>query len=531
MAAVPTLSPADLRERLTGSNEIALIDVREEGVFTQRHILLASVAPLSHLELRIGELAPRRSAPIVLCDAGDGLVERAAAVLDAMGYTDVAILDGGIDGWEAAGYVLFSGMNVPSKAFGEFVEAQDGTPHIAADTLNRMKEDGEDHVIVDSRPYGEFHRMSIPGGVNMPGAELVYRIGELAPDPETTIVVNCAGRTRSIIGAQSLINAGVPNRVVALENGTMGWELAGLTVARSATERAADPSSSSRAEAEARAAAVGKRFGVQTTDLAGLDAWRAEANRRTLFMLDVRSPEEFAAGHLPGSRNAPGGQLVQGTDEYVGVRNARIALIDDTGVRATMTASWLNQMGWPEVAVVKGGLDGELETEDPAQAAEAPAVERVSAQALARMLKDGTAAVVDVSDSLTYRAGHVPRSWFLVRARTDADASALPKANIYVVTSTDERHAELAAFDLMAATATRTAVLDGGIQAWRDAGHEVETGFTHMASWNDDVWYKPYDHDDGIEGHMRDYLTWEVDLVAQIERDGTLTFPKFPPIS
>ena len=186
------IDPLSLREKLASGDEIALIDVREEGVFTQRHILLASVAPLSHLELRIGELVPRLSAPIVLCDAGEGLAERAAAVLDAMGYTDVAILDGGIDGWESAGYVLLSGMNVPSKAFGEFVEAQDGTPHIAAAKLNAMVEAGENLVIVDSRPYGEYHRMSIPGGVNMPGAELVYRIGELAPNPETTVVVNCS---------------------------------------------------------------------------------------------------------------------------------------------------------------------------------------------------------------------------------------------------------------------------------------------------------------------------------------------------
>ena len=60
----------------------------------------------------------------------------------------------------------------------------------------------------------------------MPGAELVLRAGRVAPDPETTIIVNCAGRTRSIIGTQSLINAGVANKVVALRNGTIGWNLA-----------------------------------------------------------------------------------------------------------------------------------------------------------------------------------------------------------------------------------------------------------------------------------------------------------------
>ena len=70
----------------------------------------------------------------------------------------------------------------------------------------------------------------------MPGAELVLRVRDIAPSPDTTIVVNCAGRTRSIIGAQSLINAGIPNKVVALRNGTMGWHLAGFTCDKGETD-------------------------------------------------------------------------------------------------------------------------------------------------------------------------------------------------------------------------------------------------------------------------------------------------------
>src|SRR3954468_7316465 len=75
-------------------------------------------------------------------------------------------------------------------------------------------------VVLDSRPFDEYQRVSIPTAVNVPGAELALRIHDLAPSPQTLVVVNCAGRTRSIIGAQSLINAGVPNKVVALRNGT-----------------------------------------------------------------------------------------------------------------------------------------------------------------------------------------------------------------------------------------------------------------------------------------------------------------------
>ena len=133
------------------------------------------------------------------------------------------MLEGGIDAWAAAGYTLVSGVNVPSKAFGEVVEHEQGTPHVSAEALeDDARRGARDVVILDSRPTPEFTNFSIPGGVCCPGAELAYRVHDAVPSPDTTIVVNCAGRTRSIIGAQSIIDAGVPNRVVSLRNGTMG---------------------------------------------------------------------------------------------------------------------------------------------------------------------------------------------------------------------------------------------------------------------------------------------------------------------
>jgi rhodanese-related sulfurtransferase len=530
------VTPQALRAMLTDGAELALIDVREEGVFTQSHLLLATCIPLSRLEVMAGDLVPRKSVRMVLCDGGDGgegLAERAAVRFAELGYTDVAILEGGITGWKAAGLELFSGVNVPSKAFGEYVETHDGTPHVTPAELDAMRARGDDLVIVDSRPWEEYHRMNIPGGIDMPGAELVHRIHTLAPDPGRTVVVNCAGRTRSIIGAQSLINAGLPNRVVALENGTMGWELAGFQVENGATRQAPLPEGEAVEVAKARAGAVAKRFGVRTITVAELDRWRAEADSRTLFVLDVRSPEEFASGHRPGSRPAPGGQLVQATDEYVGVRNARLALVDDNGVRATMTASWLIQMGWPEVAVVAGGLDGKRETGPHVPGREAIAAARadmISPADLAALLDTGDAVVVDFATSLQYRAGHIPGAWYAVRARLPADAATLPKAGLYVAASPDGGFARLAASDLAAATGTPVKVLDGGTDAWRASGNAVETGFTNMASGKDDVAYKPYDHDDAVAAeHMQAYITWEVALVEGLKRDGTLAFKRFPP--
>src|SRR5690348_8836947 len=328
--------------------ELALVDVREELIYSQGHLLLARSAPLSRLELKFAQLVPHRATRIVLCDDDDGLAARAAAVLARNGYCDLHILAGGIQAWAAAGFELFTGVNVPSKAFGEFIEHEDGTPSIAADELARLIGSGADLVILDSRPFDEYARVSIPGATNVPGAELVLRARELAPSGDTMVVVNCAGRTRSIIGAQSLINAGLPNKVVALRNGTMGWSLAGLNCDRGKDRRAGAVSQAKLAWAKTAARRVAQACGVEIIDRPRLDAFRQDKNR-TIYLFDVRDPAEYEAGHIAGAISAPGGQLVQATDQYIGTLGARVVLADDLEVRAAMTGSWLRQMGFAEV--------------------------------------------------------------------------------------------------------------------------------------------------------------------------------------
>src|SRR6516225_9422817 len=341
------LAPPALKTMLAAGGEVALIDLREEGVFAQRHLLFARSLPLSRLELSFARLVPRRATRVVLCDDNDDLAERAGKILACAGYTNLFALAGGVASWEAAGFPLFSGVNVPSKAFGEFVEHTRGTPSIGAEELAALMRDKADLVVLDSRPFDEYQRVSIPTAVNVPGAELVLRVRDLAPSPETTVVVNCAGRTRSIIGAQSLINAGVPNKVVALRNGTMGWSLAGLTCDRGKTRRAPGPSSEALAWAKAAAQEVARRFGITRIDRPTLARLRADA-ARTLYLFDVRDPDEYAAGHVAGALSAPGGQLVQATDAYIGTLGARVVLVDEAEVRALMTASWLRQMGFAD---------------------------------------------------------------------------------------------------------------------------------------------------------------------------------------
>ncbi len=517
---------------LRDGGEIAALDVREEGVFAQRHMLLASSASLSRLELRVPLLVPRRSARVVLVDSGEGLAQRAAGKLTGNGYTDVHVLAGGIEAWAAAGFPLYSGVNVPSKAFGEFVEHRYHTPRIEPQEVQARVNAGEKVVILDSRPLAEYRKMSIPGGIDCPGAELVYRVHDVVQSPDTLVVVNCAGRTRSIIGAQSLIHAGIPNKVVALKNGTMGWHLAGFQLAHNQDRVAPAPGESGLKKAQQAAARVAQRFGVKYIDVAMVRKFALEMDRRTLYLFDVRSPEEYQAGHLPSTVSAPGGQLVQTTDAFMATRNARVLLIDDNGVRATMTASWLIQMGWNEVYVVRNALSSGPLYQGPAPVTalglDKAKCSTITADELKRALEAKRGVVVDFETSLRYRDGHIPGAWLAIRAHLADNLKKIPPAAMIVLISPDGIIARLAAPEAAQLTRTPVKVLAGGTEAWRMAGLPLETGMTHLADATDDVWYRPYDRTANVEEAMKDYLSWEVGLVKQIEHDEDARFRHFP---
>ena len=357
---VPSVTASQVRTALLLRQEIALLDIRHEATFATGHPLFAANMAAGRIALEAETRLPRKDVPIVLYDNGEGLVADAAGRLKALGYGNVRQLDGGLQGWKSAGYELFEDVNSYAKAFGELVEARRHTPSLAAEEVNALIADGANIQILDVRRFDEYATMNIPGSISVPGAELVLRAGRAAPDPETTIIVNCAGRTRSIIGTQSLINAGVANKVRALRNGTIGW-----TLAKQQLEHGSDRRGEIGAIAggEANARDVAYRAGVRHIGAAELAALQGQADR-TLYRFDVRSEEEYAAGHLAGFRHYAGGQLVQEIDMAAPVRGARIVLTDDRSVRADMTASWLAQMGW-EVYVLDGGYGGALEIGPP----------------------------------------------------------------------------------------------------------------------------------------------------------------------
>jgi rhodanese-related sulfurtransferase len=521
------ISPADLRGLFDGGGELALVDVREELIYSQGHLLLARSVPLSRFELKFARLVPRHDTPIVLYDDDDGLAERAAAILARNGYADLRIMAGGVAPWAAAGFELFSGVNVPSKAFGEYIEHAEGTPSISADELAQLLREGRDLVVLDSRPFDEYARVSIPTSTNVPGAELVLRARQIAPSAQTTVVVNCAGRTRSIIGAQSLINAGLPNKVVALRNGTMGWSLAGFTCDSGKYRRAPGASPDTLRWAQSAAWRVAEMYGVKRIDPPMLETWR-EDRSRTLYLFDVRDPAEYEAGHFRGAVSAPGGQLVQATDEYVGTLGARIVLVDDAEVRAAMTASWLRQMGFVDVYVMVAAGVETAPPVVPVLDAETHPAAAIACKELHELLLGRAATVIDLSLSRNYLARHIPGAWFAIRTRLAQALKKIPGDAPLILTSEDGALAKLAVAEAAPLCAPPVRFLEGGNAVWAAAGYPFSTE-ARMADEPVDQWRKPYERSGDTAAAMRDYLAWETDLLTRIARDGSLQFDRFRP--
>ena len=523
---------ARIRETLLQRQEIALLDVREEDPFAQCHPLFAANLPLGRIEADAWTRIPRRDTFIVVYGTafnGDDLALPAARTLKRMGYTHVHLLHGGLQGWQDAGGEVFRDVNVPSKSFGELVESKRHTPSLSAQEVKALIDQKADVVVMDARRFDEYQTMSIPTGISVPGAELVLRARALAPNPTTRIIVNCAGRTRSIIGTQSLINSGIPNPVSALRNGTIGWTLAGQTLVKGASDHFPEVDDTTRAKAAASAFAVALRAGVKRLRLDDLHAMQADATRTTYFF-DVRTPEEFAAGHVAGARNAPGGQLVQETDHQAAVRGARLVLCDTDGARANMSASWLAQMGWEVYVVV--GLTAEdfthtevapLPLPEPQSPVTAVDVAQVKAWLADR---NSHTVVLDFSTSAQYIQGHIHSAWWVLRTQLKASLTAAHKGYRYVLTCQNGSVSRFAVADVQALVKAGVDVvwLEGGNAAWLAAGGKLQTGDHQMAVERVDRYRRPYEGTNNPVEAMQGYLDWEFGLVEQLARDGTHHF-------
>jgi rhodanese-related sulfurtransferase len=507
------ISAAAAKAVLHGGGEVACLDVREHGPYGEGHPFLAVPCPLSQLETLAPALVPRVGVPIILVDDGDGLAERASKALATLGYRDVAWIAGGAPSWASAGFTLFKGVNLPSKTLGELLEAEWHVPRIDVETLDAWQREEHAFQLFDGRPASEYRRMTIPGAASMPNGELAHRFA--IADPAEPVVIHCAGRTRSIVGAASLALAGVPNPVFALENGTQGWALSGRTLRHGETPAPLPAlSEEARRKSRERAGAVIAANRLTVIGPEDLDRLAADPSR-TLYLLDVRDEAEFASGMLGGAVHAPAVQLVQASDAWLGVRRARVVLGCDTGLRSATAAVFLAALNY-EVFVLPGidNLSGHpgLERLDAPAAPTLPALAPISAEAALGLLGAG-GTLIDLRGSLAFRAGHLAGARWAIRPRLPTLDLALPVA---LVGPADV--VGLVAGDLRAAGLSDIRHVQGDPASWRAGGLPVEvTQHDPPDEAAIDHLFFVHDRHDGNLDAARRYLAWEMGLVAQLD--------------
>ncbi|MBD1587448.1 rhodanese-like domain-containing protein [Pseudomonas typographi] len=510
MSTHPPISISTLQQWLEDGAELAFVDIREEGIFGEAHPLLAINVPYSVLETEFPTRVPRLTTRTVLLAEHNQQGQRAAHVLNALGYTDVHVLENGILAWQAAGLAVFQGINVPSKAFAECVEHSLHTPAISPEDLNRLIHDKADYVLLDSRTLEEYQRFHVPTAIGVPSAELLYRFNDLVPSPDTLVVVSCAGRTRGIVGAQTLINGGVPNKVVALAGGTQGWRLSGLKTVNDDSTRYQAISNPAREAAVERAQDLAERHGITSIDERTLSQWQAD-DSRTTYVFDVRDVSEFASGHRADARNVAGGQLVQTLDLWVGTRNARIVLNDQDGVRATTTAHWLQQLGWEASVLI--GIDREALARPPVQA-DWSGLEYIDATTAALWLQQG-AVVLSADRSAGYQQVRPHNAQWVNRARLDGLRKQFGAGRKWLVFAENIALARGVVKDLLDQK-LEAYVVTGDAGQWRSAAIASDSRVEVPDDLRIDYLFWLHDRHDGNAEASAAYIAWEEDLPRQV---------------
>ncbi|MCZ7449628.1 rhodanese-like domain-containing protein [Agrobacterium rhizogenes] len=348
--SVQALTKDRFIEWLGDGRELAVLDIRPTEEVGYASPLFATNLPAERLEAEIDRFIPRPAVRTVLVDDGKGSAEQAAGRLAANGWSDIHFLLGGIPAWIEGGVDNLPTFDVPGVPFVQKVRQEKDTPVVFARELKAWKDAGEDVVVIDTRTIAEYEKAHVPGAIGVPGAELLLRFADVVPSPKTRVVVSCAGLPRAILGAQTLIDAGVENAVSYLHDGTRGWTDDGFELETGRSQTFPSASDDAKDIAKVRLETFSRDDDLLFIDRPTAETWLRDKARTTYF-LDVRTPEEFASSHLESSVSSEGGQLLGVAYRTVAVRGARIILVDDLlGARARVVAHWLKRRGF-EIAV------------------------------------------------------------------------------------------------------------------------------------------------------------------------------------
>jgi rhodanese-related sulfurtransferase len=404
-----------------------------------------------------------------------------------MGYTDIRVLDGGLAAWKAAGLPTVSGWGMHGKEYGERIAVAEQVPQITAAELAELRRRGENVTVVDVRTDEEFLRGHVPGAYHIPGGQLVLELPALPQSPDHRLVISCAGRTRGILGAHVLRMLGLTN-VTALLNGAMGWRLEGLELEMGEGQGRLRANAPVPHEVEEATQRLAREAQVRTTSVDELDAWRAAGEPH--YVVDVRVPQEFRAGHVPGAVSIPTGQFALQHENFLAVGRLPVVIIADDAIRPIWAAAQCQGLGFPNTVILEGGLsawvgrgrkleEGTGSVETFGLEAAQRAVEGIRPAELRQLQeRESNTVVLDVRSSGEFAMGHIPGTRWLTRGKLELDIERMvPSTETPLITICDTgQRSTLAAATLRSLGYTHARYLEGGLPAWSGAGLPVVDG-------------------------------------------------------
>tara|TARA_R110000787_G_scaffold131798_12_gene243918 strand:+ start:16412 stop:18025 length:1614 start_codon:yes stop_codon:yes gene_type:complete len=530
------ISVPDLHKACSGNDGAwphrtwALFDVREMGESQKGHIPGATFLPRRMIELRLRELLSAPKTRIVVYDDGgeDGRALHAAKTLSGFGYENVSVLDGGLQFWQAAGYEVATGWNVPCKDFGERLLVSSQVPYINSDDLAGRIEAGENIGVFDVRTPQEYTEGSLPVSTSAPSFDWTLHVDDWARDYDG-VVIHCAGRTRSIFGTETGRLLGMKN-LWALENGTMGWRLSDRDLASCQDRMLPLPSVDSIANVRERALDLARAEGAGIISPSALSQRLESRLEKPIYIFDTRDVAAFKTGHIGSSILLPGGQACQRADDFAAVPDADIVFVDDNDSRAGTTAYWYRRMGFRNVFVLDGGVAAWRSAGLPIETGRGrkPPLGLVEAQAAAPAcsLESLSAAlerkqppvVIDVGKSGDYKACHVKGAQLIPRGYLeDRIADAASPAQPIVITARDPAQAAFAAAALVGMGYADVCWLNAPGKTWPD-GISTESGSSGTDALVEDTLAIPYKK---TKKEMVEYLEWEEKLGEKYKNTGS----------
>ena len=354
-----------LAEELAGTDLPAIIDVRSKGEWDKDGNIEGSInIPFSDFFNSLDQIPADKDARIVvLCASGHrgGITMMA---LRLMGYTDVINLNGGLNGWKAAGMPVV-GLVPDMATFLTTLPTDAGYFSIKADKLNEMMVENPP-FIVDVREASELESNGfIAGSINIPIRDLLKNLDKL-PAKDQKIVVTCASGHRGSLGMMALRMLGYTD-VVNINGGINAWVKAEFpleTGAPAAPVAGAAPEvdASHLATLDAYLSNLPEGFGaIKSPD------FNTELVAGTVpFILDVRSKEEWDAnGHIDGAINVPVVEVPANLAQLPADKAAPIMVICASGHRGAMTKMYLEFLGYTSVRNLNGGMNGWIAAELP----------------------------------------------------------------------------------------------------------------------------------------------------------------------